>query len=197
MNTMTAYQDITLLPDQETDLYFLWQKVFQQVHLALVEIKDEVGQVSVGLSWPNYRYSEDVKHLGNKVRLFAIQESDLVGLDINKWLSRLTDYVHITSIKPVPENIVGYACYSRVMPKSSNARLARRKAKREDISYEMALDKVNGREEQREDLPYIWSKSLSGGQMFPLFIERTEFDTATVGNYSCYGLSKTSTVPCF
>ncbi|MCO4790206.1 type I-F CRISPR-associated endoribonuclease Cas6/Csy4, partial [Vibrio cholerae] len=36
---MNYYQEITLLPDADIALGFLWQNVFQQVHIALVEHK--------------------------------------------------------------------------------------------------------------------------------------------------------------
>jgi CRISPR-associated endonuclease Csy4 len=50
--------------------------------------------------------------VGNYV--FAISEIDLQKLDIRKWLDRLLDYTHITSIRPVPESrVTGYAIYKR------------------------------------------------------------------------------------
>ena len=49
----------------------------------------------------------------------------LEKLDLKKWLDRLTDYVHITSIREVPENIKGYAIYKRKQVKTNAERLAR------------------------------------------------------------------------
>ena len=37
---MKHYIEITLLPDAEVGLGFIWQKMYQQIHLALVEVKD-------------------------------------------------------------------------------------------------------------------------------------------------------------
>jgi len=34
---MKWYIDLTLLPESEIPIYFLWEKVYQQLHLALVE----------------------------------------------------------------------------------------------------------------------------------------------------------------
>lgn len=36
---MKNYIELTLNPDLETPLYYLWEKLFQQIHLALVENK--------------------------------------------------------------------------------------------------------------------------------------------------------------
>lgn len=194
---MKFYQDITLLTDLETDLYFLWQKVYQQMHLALVEVKDETEQVSQGFSWPNYQYSSARKHLGNKLRVFASSEQELSDLSISKWLSRLSDYVHITQIRPTPEKVEGYACFGRVNVKSNKERIARRKSKREGISFDEALRQLAEVQEQHTDLPFVKLHSLSGDKPFPLFIDRKESSEAIEGSFSCYGLSKTTTVPLF
>lgn len=194
---MKYYQDITLLPDSETDVYFLWQKVYQQLHLGLVEVKDESNQVTLGLSWPHYQYSSSRKHLGNKLRVFAQNEKELHDLNIDKWLARLRDYVHITQIRSVPENIVEYACFKRVNVKSNKERLARRKAKREGISFDKALEQLSMMEEKRVDFPYIKLKSLSHGEFFPLFIQRKIVGDSYSGKWSCYGLSARATVPLF
>ena len=194
---MKYYQDITLLPDPETDLYFLWQKVYQQLHLALVEQKGEDDLVSIGFSWPTYQYSKSRKHLGNKLRILAPTESDLQELDIEKWLSRLTDYVHITKARQVPPEVKEYASFSRVQTKSNKARIARRKAKRENTSVEQALEALEGFIEKHSDLPFIRAKSLGGGQNFNLPIRCELKPQPKEGRFSCYGLSRSSTVPWF
>ncbi len=51
---MKHYIDIILLPDPEIPLYFLWEKVYQQLHLALVEIKEPDNKVKVGVAFPQY-----------------------------------------------------------------------------------------------------------------------------------------------
>ncbi|MDG2898076.1 type I-F CRISPR-associated endoribonuclease Cas6/Csy4, partial [Vibrio parahaemolyticus] len=47
---MDYYQEITLLPDADISLGFIWQNVFQQVHLALVDNKvaDNQSSIAVG-----------------------------------------------------------------------------------------------------------------------------------------------------
>ena len=102
---MKFYVEITLLPSIETPINFLWEKVYQQIHLALVENQDSHGKVSIGVSFPEY----DCKQfqLGNKLRLFSFSQEELEHLNIRKWLFRLRDYIHITDIRYVPENING------------------------------------------------------------------------------------------
>jgi len=51
---MKYYLDITLLPDAETNLGFLWHKVYQQVHIALVENKVAKNQSEIAVSFPEY-----------------------------------------------------------------------------------------------------------------------------------------------
>src|SRR3990167_8104397 len=87
---MKFYFDITLLPSAEIPLSFLWEKMFQQVHLALVEMKSANGNSDIAVSFPEY----DGKSfpLGHKLRLFASTKSQLQQLDIGKWLNRLADY---------------------------------------------------------------------------------------------------------
>ena len=38
---MKHYIEITLLPNPDINLLSLWSKVFQQIHLGLVEMQDE------------------------------------------------------------------------------------------------------------------------------------------------------------
>ena len=41
MTAMLYYQEITLLPDAETSVNFLWTKVFTQLHIALADRKNK------------------------------------------------------------------------------------------------------------------------------------------------------------
>ncbi len=192
---MRYFQDITLLPDAEISPYFLWYKVFQQIHLALAKNKNENNQSPIGIAFPGYaanKYS-----LGVKLRLIAEEEEKIKQIQCDKWLNRLKDYVHIRSIKAVPEKISGYACFKNVKPKSSKERLARRRAKRKGESFEQALAYYDGYNEQLSRLPYISMISQSNGHRFRLFIEKQEMESPQTGSFSCYGLSSTVTVPLF
>jgi CRISPR-associated endonuclease Csy4 len=192
---MKHYIELSLLHSVEIPLYFLWEKVYQQVHLAFVEAQDNNEKVDIGAAFPDY----DAKrfYLGNRLRLFAQDESKLKKLDINKWLSRFLDYVHISGVRGVPDDVLGHACFKRLQTKSSNERLARRKAKREKISYEEALSALRKREEETSNAPYIHVKSLSSDKCYRLMIDCVSHEQSVSGKFSTYGLSSTSTVPVF
>jgi CRISPR-associated endonuclease Csy4 len=113
---MKYYLDITLLADAETNLGFLWQKVYQQIHIALAENKIADDRSAISVSIP--KYGDKSSPLGNKIRLIA-SEWQLTKLDISQWLSLLADYVHIKSIKIVPANVTQFACFKRKHVKGS------------------------------------------------------------------------------
>jgi CRISPR-associated endonuclease Csy4 len=193
---MKFYIGISLLPNPEVPIYFLWEKIYQQIHLALVENQNSDKTVAIGMSFPEY--NGENHQLGNKLRIFSNNEEKLEKLNISKWFSRLLDYVDITEIKSVPDNITGYAFFKRLQPKNNNLRLARRKAKRKNISLEEAISVLKIREEKLSEAPYINMKSLSSDNMYRLMIgyEETELINNDEG-FSTYGLSSKSSVPIF
>jgi len=212
---MKYYIDITLLPDAEANLGFLWQKVYQQLHLALVENKVAQNRSAIAISFP--KYGDKTFPLGDKIRLFAEEKRQLELLDIKKWLNRLTDYVHYTSIKNVPESITQYVCFKRKQFKSKEKiraeadRWAPKLAKKLNKPLEDVLSRLNERKyEDKFTLPFINMMSLSSKQeaglsnnrQFKLFIEKKEENNIKDGFFNCYGLSfreadKTATVPWF
>jgi len=214
---MNYYQELLLLPQEEIPIHFLWSKVFQQIHLGLVEIQDDQRQVPIGLSFPEYISGEKVSLLGSKLRLLAKDEATLVQFNTAKWLSRLSDYVHCTSIRPVPEKIKGYAIYQRQQPKTNPERLARRYAKRHRVDYDTALNgtvvlsvkPTQSIEDNKAEMrysemqyqviatPFIRLKSLSNEQAFCLWIKKTQVAEPSGTSFSSYGLSALSTVPEF
>ncbi|MFC0351203.1 type I-F CRISPR-associated endoribonuclease Cas6/Csy4 [Undibacterium danionis] len=196
---MKYYQELTLLPQAEVGMYAIWPKLYTQLHLALVEIQNAYPDQPVGVSFPQYKLGQEniSGFIGNKLRIFALDEATLAQLDLAKWLRRLNDYVHITQARAVPENIKRYYCFSRVQAKSNVHRLARRKASRKDISLEQALMSLEGFKEQKLHQPFINLGSLSRGERFQLFIEREEFSQPMSGVFTSYGLSSVATVPDF
>lgn len=192
---MNHYQEITLLPNSDIDLYFIWQKLYQQIHLALVENKRADNQSIIGVAFPEYDAAE--YSMGTKLRLFAVDKQTLEQMQCDKWLAQLKDYIHLSEIKPVPEKVEGYACFKHIKPKGSKENLARRRAKRKGETYEQALVHFETYEAERSRLPYINMQSQTNGQRFRLFIEKKIEDKLQIGTYSCYGLSNTATVPLF
>lgn len=205
---MKYYLDITLLPDADANLGFLWQKVYQQVHLALVENKIAENQSSIAVSFPNYGDKEFP--LGNKLRLFSETQEQFKQLDMEEWLNRLTDYTHCTSVKEVPLSVNQFVCFKRKQFNSNIERLARRRAKYKQESFEEAMTHFSGFKEEVSALPFINMLSLSTKKetqiserkKFRLFIEQVIAEKSALGKFNCYGLSgrelsKSATVPWF
>lgn len=214
---MRCYLEITLIPNADINRHFLWSKTFQQIHLGLVETQDAQKRVPIGLSFPEYKMGEKFGVLGSKLRLFAADEAALTRFDAARRLSRLSDYVHCTGIRPVPDAVKGYAVYQREQPKTSKKRLARRYAKRHNMDYEAALNskvelsvKLEAGVECEKTLmsysemphqtiltPFIRLKSLSSSNTFCLWIKKSEVENSNDGTFTTYGLSATATVPEF
>lgn len=213
---MNYYQELSLLPQEEINIHFLWSKVFQQIHLGFVEMQDDQKWLPIGVSFPEYVVGENYSVLGGKLRLFAQDETTLTRFDASKWLARLSDYVHCTGIRPVPEKLIGYAIYQREQPKTNKERLARRYAKRHNGDYAMALnstidltDKSTPNADYKMQFrycempkknistPFIRLKSLSSGQTFCLWIKKNVIAEPSGTAFSTYGLSATASVPEF
>lgn len=192
---MNHYQEISLLPNADISVYFLWQKVYQQIHLALVEGKNADNASAIGVAFPEY--AANANSLGTNLNLFAEDEKSLEQMQCEKWLSRLKDYVHIFPIKTVPEKLEGHACFKHIKLKGNKEKLARRRAKRKGETLQEALLHYEDFKEQNSKLPYINMTSQTNGQRFRLFIEKKETKEPHTGLYSCYGLSNTTTVPLF
>lgn len=192
---MNYYIEIILLPSAEVNLNFLWQKVYQQIHLALVESKCADKASIIGVSFPEYDVNR--YYIGKKMRLFAENKETLEQMRCQIWLNRFKDYVQLSQINSTPEKLEGYACFKQIKFKGSREKLARRRAKRKSETLQQALAHFNGFQEQRSNLPYINMHSKTNRQYFRLFIEKQVMTNPQVGLYSCYGLSNTSTVPLF
>lgn len=192
---MKKYVEITLLNDAEIDLYFLWEKLYIQLHLAFVEVTDDNGLISMGVSFPKYREGSK-PWLGDKVRIFADTEQALESLKLDKWLDRLMDYIHVKKIKDVPENVEGYAFFKRLNDKSNPEKLARRRAKNLDISIEEARAFFSDKEvrqqpkRQLSQYPYVSILSLHSNSKYAMTIVREQVNEAVFnGGFSTYGLS--------
>ena len=197
---MNYYQEITLLPDVEISLGFLWQNVFQQVHIALVEHKVTENQSAVAVGFPDYRNAKFP--LGNKLRLFAKDQTSLEKLAIDKWLTRLEDYVHIKGIKPVPD-LVTYVSFARKQVKSPERieREMHRKAELWSAKSGKTLAECLAELEKSKpttlcSLPFIYLhsqqtklRSPEKNSKFPLFIDMYEQSTNQDGVFDCYGLN--------
>lgn len=192
---MQFFREIVLVPGTEVGIYFLWKKVFQQLHLAFVEMKDQSNQVPVGISLPGY--CEEKTGLGNLIRVFSETEENLQKLNLDKWFSSFSEYVVISSIRTVPNSILkGFAVFKRWQGNTSIERLARRRARRMGEPLEKSLGHYSDYDEKRVNFPYIQAKSLSGKREFRLIIKREMRPEKSSGAFNCYGLSlEEATVP--
>jgi CRISPR-associated endonuclease Csy4 len=190
---MKFYQEITLIPDAEVPLYFLWTKVYTRLHTAFADQKNKYGTV-YAVSFPEY----NERSLGTKVRILALKEEDLKTLNLSEALKVFADYVHLTRIRPIPEGrIKGYAVYSRYQPENSLLGKIRRYVSRHDgISYEQASDLIR-RKADEAGLPYITLKSATNGQRYPLFIRKKDAQQTGEPEFNTFGLSRHSSVPEF
>ena len=200
---MNYYIEVTLMENDQFSPYELWSQLYPQLHLALVEAKNADNKVNIGFSFPQYRFHQDkgVGFIGTKLRLFAESEADLKKLDIRRWLERLEDYVHVISIREVPNDIKNYAIYKRKQVKTNAQRLARHRVKRGDIGFDEALARYSN-VVTTTNLPYIEMKSLSTSDQqsekrFKLFIEKQSAEKSETQVFSTYGLSSVSSVPEF
>ncbi len=202
---MQVYQDITLLPEAEIPLGFLWQKLYQQIHIALVKNKVADNQSLVAVGFPDYE-SKGFP-LGRKLRLFAPQKEQLEILNIAAYLNKLSDYIHLKSIHAVPKTASSYVSFARHHIKGV-ARIEKdyqEKAQRWSLKsgkpIEECLEELaKSRPKMRTGLPFVWmesqeTKKREGGsaRKFPLFIHKSIQPLGNTGVLTCYGLSHPGT----
>lgn len=194
MSKMTHYQEITLIPDPDISPYFIWQKLYTQLHIALADIKNNHGIDSIGVSFPDYHYDdkkEQSSKLGQKLRVFAPSQADLEKLNLNHWLSRLTDYVHIKSIAEVGNKATGYLVVKRYRFKPVEIQ-AKSLAEKLGIGYDEAMSIVEKRRSELK-VPYINLKSETNDVSYRLSILQQPVDSPTEGTFNTYGLNTMST----
>lgn len=195
---MEYYQELTIIPSLEVPMYFIWSRVYQQLHLGLVERQDENGIVPFGVSFPQYQFENGKGRIGEKLRVFAKSEAELYELGIKKWMQRLQDYVHITGIREVPKNKQGYAVYRRVHKENSAEQKAARflRRHRDVTDYEQVV-KMFSQKVRKCEYPYITQKSLTNSNAFRLYIAKVHCEKSVYEGFGTYGLSNSSTVPEF
>ncbi|WP_319380506.1 type I-F CRISPR-associated endoribonuclease Cas6/Csy4 [Thiomicrorhabdus sp.] len=182
---MKYYQEITLLPSPEISQYFLWQKIYQPLHMLMVETKSKPQENWVSVSFPKY----SPKTLGDKLRIFALNEQVLNELALKKALRKFEDYVHITGVRSVPDSISRKTLFKRVQPKQKNQSYARRFSKRHNIELEEAFALLN--KKSSPNLPFINLKSLSTKQNLRLILRQEEvpLDEDRGLIFNAYGLN--------
>jgi len=189
---MKYYQEITLLDSDEKSIYEIWSEVYMQLHIALADVKNKHAIDTIGVSLPNYRYEEKKGQtfamLGNKLRVFAQSQKDLKALNLDKWLERLTDYVHVKRIAEVGNNTKGNVVVKRYRHKNV-LKQAEEFAKHKGITYEAALAHCAKHKQDNKPYPYINLKSITNSQPYSLSIMQEVVDNETQGTFNSYGIN--------
>ncbi|WP_227523197.1 MULTISPECIES: type I-F CRISPR-associated endoribonuclease Cas6/Csy4 [Psychrobacter] len=190
-SSLTHFQEITIIPDPDIAPYFIWSKLFTQFHIALAEMKNKHDIESIGVSFPDYHYddkNEKSSKLGVKLRVFAPNQKDLETLNLDNWLSRLTDYVHIKGIKDVPiDKITGYVSVHRYRFKPIEVQVESL-AKKMEISNDEAMAIVVKRKAELK-LPFIRMFSESNKTHYPLQILQQPSKQDVTGGFNVYGMN--------
>jgi len=196
---MNYYQELTILPDPEISSYFIWSKLFTQLHIALADVRNKHDSDSIGISFPDYHFdSKNGKSskLGSKLRVFAPSQEALAKLDLSKWLERLTDYVHIRSIKEVGNKATSYVSVHRYRFKPIELQ-AQTLAEKLSISYTEAMTAVAKRKPEME-LPFIRMRSQTNNSNYRLKVLQLPCEKPKSGFFNVYGMNgmqDTVTVP--
>lgn len=189
-SSLTHYQEITIIPDPEIAPYFIWSKIFTQLHISLAEARNMHSIKSIGVSFPDYHFDEKGKSskLGLKLRVFATSQQDLETLNLGKWLERLNDYVHVKRIAEVGNKATGYVIVTRYRPKNV-VKQAEQHAQYEGKSLEAALAHCIEHRQQNKPYPYINLKSVSNKHSYPLSIIQQSADSESQGEFNSYGIN--------
>lgn len=197
---MKYYQEVTLLPNEEITPNFLWSKIFTQLHIALADVKNSHGIDTIGVNFPNYQYTEKqgktFATLGHKLRIFAPSEQALQTLNLDKWLARLIDYVHIKRIQPVPE-VHGHVVVRRYRYKNFDKKVAEF-ANFKGISDQEALAHCLAHKRAIKHYPFITLKSQTTQNDYKLSIWQEVAKDEKSGSLNTYGMNNQSdavTVP--
>lgn len=180
---MKFYQEITLIPDDDIAPYFLWSKVYTQIHIALVDNNNP----QIGVGFPQYRFDKKWATLGLKLRVFAQTEQELSTLNLAKWLERLSDYLHLKSVQPVPKHH-RHATFKRYHTKNLH-KVAQEFADFKGIDFDTALAHCKTHKAQPENHPFIELISQTTGQKFRLYIAKETVSQAINDKFSSYGLA--------
>lgn len=188
---MNYYQEVTLI-DGDKKLYELWSDVYNQIHIALAEAKNKHDINTIGVSFPSYRYEEKgykvFATLGDKLRVFAQSQKDLETLDLDKWLERLTDYVHVKRINEVGDKAKGHVVIRRYRHKNV-LKQAEAFAEHKGITLEAALIHCAKHKQDNRPYPYINLRSISNNQPYALSIIQEIADNETQGSFNSYGIN--------
>lgn len=205
------FQEITLLDQQDVDVYHVYSSVYAALHHALCNNED--GDVfNIGLSFPEYHYNAKTKAggLGRKIRLFARTKKELELLAVADALSDYIDYAQTSKIESVGDKVTHYEIYTRYRYKRAEKRAEKLQAhliktkgeewyKATFDSFDAVVEHCESTGNAAKNLPHICLASTTNNQQYIIGFERAVVDTPTNNfSFNDYGLSKKtelSTVP--
>ena len=108
------------------------------------------------------------------IAVFSVNKADLERLNIHKWLSRLTDYLHIKNISDVPSDVHSFENFNRRQKAGSPDKHIRRRMKRHNETFEQASLYFSDYKMAVEDkaLPFLKMKSVGSDNDFIMSIIR-------------------------
>ncbi|MDO4223015.1 MAG: type I-F CRISPR-associated endoribonuclease Cas6/Csy4 [Acinetobacter sp.] len=188
---MKYYQELTLIPRDGMTIYTLWSKIYNQLHIALANVANTYAIKNIGVSFPHYRCmerdGEAFAMIGDKLRIFAQHRDDLAKLNIEQWLERLLDSVHISSVNEVGNKATGYVVVERYR-KPNMKEQARRFAAFKEIAFKDALEHCF-KYKRRVQYPFITMYSHTNKKPYQLCIHQTHVEQAVSGEFTVYGIN--------
>lgn len=183
---MNYYLEITLLPDAEIPLNFLWEKLYAKLHKALCDLNSD----DIGVSFPEYKIT-----LGKTLRIHGT-ENRLNELQALNWLGGLIGYCKLSAIQKIPENRQ-YRTISRIQSTMTSAKQQRLIKRGTLADGEIKRYKVKMFEKSLDN-PFIELQSTSNKQQYRLYFAFGALsETSTEGKFNQFGLSQNATVPIF
>lgn len=184
---MDFYLDIQVEPDIEVTASALMNNLFAKFHRAMAQTCNGL----IAVSFPKHGHL-----LGDVLRLHGSKQA-LDQLMLQTWLKGLRDYTKVGEILPVPKEVKGYRCVSRIQKKSPQ-NLRKRSIAKGWLTEEEALHKIPESKQPQLTLPYLQLQSLSSKSVMRIFIKHSDITQQAVeGEYSSYGLSRQATIPWF
>lgn len=186
----THYVNLKVIPDPETSSAQLIGALYDHLHMALVQQRQD----SIGISFPGY--SLNPRALGITLRLHG-SEAELQQLLAADWLKGMRDHVRASNLAAVPADAL-HRTVHRKQFKTSAERLRRRRMRRKGETAEQAKAAIPDSAERRPDLPYVHIRSRSTRQQFCMFIAMgPPRPTPTPGVFDSHGLGNPATIPWF
>lgn len=189
---MKYYQEITLIDAPEKPFFELWGSIYTQIHIALADIRNNHGIESIGVSFPSYKFEQKCEKtyatLGNKLRVFSPDKESLDKMNLNHWLERLSDYVHLTSPREVGDKTTSYLLVKRYQH-INKEKQAREYAEFKGISYEMAFEHCIKYKRGNLPYPFINLKSEDTQQFYKLSIIQEAVENSVIGTFNTYGIN--------